>query len=117
MGMAMLLACQIAGDHVASWLEWPLPGPVWGMAFLTLVLALVRGIPRGLEQVSQWLLKAMPLFFIPAGVGVILLSEPLRSAWLPISAALVGSTFIALATTALVMNSLEKILSRGKRAP
>ena len=50
----------------------------------------------------------MPLFFIPAGVGILTLSETFRAAWLPIVVALVGSTAIAMAVTALVMKAVAK---------
>jgi holin-like protein len=114
-GVAILLACQIGGDWVSGWLDLPLPGPVLGMALLTVALAIGGGTPQGLNQVATWLLRAMPLFFIPAGVGIILLSETLRSAWLPISAALLVSTMVALAATVVVMDRLARVLSRGKR--
>jgi holin-like protein len=67
-----------------------------------------------LNKVATLLLTAMPLFFIPAGVGVILLSETLRTAWLPISVALLGSTLIALATTALAMKAVARLMAKAR---
>ena len=114
LGAAILLACQTGGDWLARRLDWPLPGPVLGMAVLTVVLAIWGRTPQGLGKVATWLLKAMPLFFIPAGVGILLLSDTLRAAWLPITVAVLGSTLIALATTAIVMKRLARLLSRVK---
>jgi putative effector of murein hydrolase LrgA (UPF0299 family) len=113
-GAAILLACQLGGEWLSKRLQLPLPGPVLGMAALAAVLATSGRTPHGLGQVATWLLTAMPLFFVPAGVGIVLLSETLRAAWLPITAALVGSTLIALATTAIVMKMLARLLSRWK---
>ena len=113
-GAAILLACQGGGDWLASRLSLPLPGPVLGMAVLTVALAIWGRTPQGLGKVATWLLGAMPLFFIPAGVGILLLSDTLREAWLPITAALLGSTLVALATTAIVMKRLARLLSRAK---
>jgi holin-like protein len=107
-GISILLACQAAGELLARFARVPLPGPVLGMALLAVILAAFKGIPAGLATTSDTLLKAMPLFFIPAGVGVLTLSETFRSAWLPIVVALVGSTAIALAVTALVMKAVLK---------
>jgi holin-like protein len=59
----------------------------------------------------------MPLFFIPAGVGVMVLSEQFRAAWLPISAALLGSTLLAMATTAIVMKTVAKHMARSAAKP
>jgi len=96
-GIAILLACQVSGELLASALRIPLPGPVLGMALLAL--------------------KAMPLFFIPAGVGVLTLSETLRTAWLPITGALLGSTLLALLVTALFMKGTMRLLARFCPAP
>jgi holin-like protein len=113
-GAAILLACQEGGGWLATRLAWPLPGPVLGMMLLAVVLTLLGRTPQGLSEVASWLLKAMPLFFIPAGVGILLLSETLRAAWLPITAALLASTLIALATTATVMKGLARRLARTR---
>ena len=77
-GLAVLLACQAAGEFFAASLHVPLPGPVLGMALLAVVLAAARRLPVGLAQTSGVLLKAMPLFFIPAGVGVMTLKTDQR---------------------------------------
>jgi holin-like protein len=113
-GAAILLACLMGGDWGAKWSNLPLPGPVLGMAGLTVLLAFLGRTPHGLNKVATLLLTAMPLFFIPAGVGVILLSETLRTAWLPISVALLGSTLIALATTALAMKAVARLIANAR---
>jgi putative effector of murein hydrolase LrgA (UPF0299 family) len=116
-GIAILLACQVSGELLASALRIPLPGPVLGMALLALGLASTRRIPVGLAPTADALLKAMPLFFIPAGVGVLTLSETLRTAWLPITGALLGSTLLALLVTALFMKGTMRLLARFCPAP
>jgi holin-like protein len=84
------------------------------MAALTVALAAWGRTLLALTKVSNVLLKAMPLFFIPAGVGVIVLSDQLRAAWLPIAASLLGSTLVALAATAMVMKGVAKLLARAR---
>jgi holin-like protein len=113
-GIAVLLACQAVGEILATGLHVPIPGPVLGMALLAAALAAARRIPTGLAQVADGLLKAMPLFFIPAGVGVLVLSSTLQSAWLPITVALLASTVLAIAVTALVMIGAQRLLARRR---
>ena len=48
----------------------------------------------------------MPLFFVPAGVGIVAELEPLRTDLLPILGALCGSTVAALLVTGWVMHRL-----------
>ena len=118
-GVVLLLASYLGADWLVARFHLPVSGPVLGMALLTLALALRGRTSAGLARVSDLLLKAMPLFFIPAGVGVMVLSDQFRAAWLPISAALLGSTLVAVTTTAMVMKAEAKILarSRGKASP
>jgi holin-like protein len=113
-GIAVLLACQALGEWLAGALHVAVPGPVLGMALLAAVLASARRMPAGLAQVADGLLKAMPLFFIPAGVGVLVLSDTLRDAWLPITVALLVSTLLAIMATALVMKAALSLLSRDR---
>jgi holin-like protein len=112
-GAIVLLVFQFASEWLARRFHLPLSGPVLGMASLTFALALRGRTPLGLARVSNHLLKAMPLFFIPAGVGAMVLFEQFRAAWLPITAALLGSTLLAMATTALVMKGVAKLLARS----
>lgn len=114
-GIAILLACQAVGQWLAAALHIAVPGPVLGMALLAAVLATARRVPAGLAEVADGLLKAMPIFFIPAGVGVMVLSDTLRSAWLPITVALLVSTLLAILATAVVMRTTLRLLSRRSR--
>ena len=114
-GAVLLLASTLGADWLVTRFHLPVSGPVLGMAVLTFALALRGRTPVGLARVSELLLKAMPLFFIPAGVGVMVLSEQFRAAWLPITVALLGSTLLAMATTAVVMKAVAKRLARSPR--
>ena len=61
---------QFVGEIISRGLSIPVPGNVIGMALL--FLALVTGVvPLGsIKEASELLLSHMALFFIPAGVGV-----------------------------------------------
>lgn len=114
-GIVLLLACQAVGEWLAAALRIPVPGSVLGMALLAVALASARRVPHGLARVADGLLKAMPLFFIPAGVGVLTLASTLADAWLPITMALVVSTLLAVVATALVMKGVQRMLAtRGQ---
>ncbi len=113
-GIALLLASQLAGELFVLWLRLPVPGPVVGMGFLALALVTARRVPPGLASVADGFLRALPILFVPAGVGVITLHETLRQAWLPIAGAILGSTFLALAVTAFTMKLALRIRLRGR---
>ena len=65
---------------------------------------LVHGsIPEPLAGVADALLSHLSLLFVPAGVGVMLHFRLLGEDWLPLSLAIVGSTVLTIAVTALIM--------------
>lgn len=109
----ILLSAQLVGEALHRALHLPLPGPVLGMALLAAILLLRRREPdTALVQTSNGLLRWFGLFFIPAGAGVVAHFNLFRTAWLPIVVALVVSTALTLAVTALVM---QWLLHRGQR--
>jgi holin-like protein len=101
--LATLLVFQTVGEVLSYLLRLPVPGPVLGMALL-LVLLLVR--PTTLDRLrptSLELLRHLSLLFVPAGVGVMLHVARIGKEWLPIVVALLVSTALAIAVTALVV--------------
>jgi len=114
--LALLLACQLAGEVVTHAANLPAPGPVLGMVFLLLGLLALRRVPSALERTSRGLLDNLSLLFIPAGVGVIRHLEILRAQWLPILASIVGSTVLAMLVAAGAMLATEALFARGSSA-
>jgi len=106
--LTVLLVCQTAGEAVALYFKLPVPGPVIGLAILFAVLAVRGRAPAGLADTANGLLKHLSLLFVPAGVGVMVHLNRIGAEWLPIAAALLGSTMITIAVTALVMQALMK---------
>ncbi|MGB8249185.1 MAG: CidA/LrgA family protein, partial [Azonexus sp.] len=51
--LTQLLVFQLAGEIVARWLALPVPGPVLGMLFLFVALALRGGPGDELQSTSQ----------------------------------------------------------------
>jgi len=81
--------------------------PVIGMGLLFAVLALRGGPSIELRNTAQNLLQHLSLLFVPAGVGVMLHFRRMADEWLPIVVALIASTFITIAVTALVLRFLH----------
>lgn len=112
-GLALLLLCQSAGEAVARLLAQraglPLPGPVLGMLALVVVLAWQQRRPAVAQAVgaaADGLLAHLSLLFVPVGVGVVT-HWPLIARHGPrMALALVASTLLGLAATALVLRAL-----------
>jgi putative effector of murein hydrolase LrgA (UPF0299 family) len=129
--ITLIFLCQLVGELVVQFAGLPLPGPVIGMVLLFLYLAVNRrlaksdanldasGIPVELAKVGDALLSHLSLLFVPAGVGIMVHFSLLKNDWLPLSAAIIGSTLLTVAVTAGLMVLLSKpnkvdFLSSGK---
>ena len=117
-GFATLLLCQLAGEIVARTFGLPVPGPVLGLLFLTIGLAIAhrrRALAdewldqTGVATVSDGLLRNLSLLFVPAGVGVIDQLDILKSQALALGTAIVVSTILTLAVTVLVFTGVKRL--------
>lgn len=106
--LLVLLLYQLVGELIARSLGLPIPGPVLGMALLFLTL-LARGrVNNEMRTSAGHLLQHLSLLFIPAGAGVMLHLQRVGDEWLPITVALLISTFAGMAVTALVLKTLTR---------
>jgi len=106
--ITLLLVFQLAGEAITILFALPVPGPVIGMALLFAALALRDGPSGELRETAQNLLQHLSLLFVPAGVGVMLHFQRMADEWLPIVIALLASTFITIAVTALLLRALTR---------
>lgn len=105
-GVAILLLYQLTGEVLVVVLHLPFPGPVAGLLLLFATLLLRGRVPAPLSGASHGLLRYLSLLFVPAGVGVVRYLAELRADGLPIIAAIVVSTLLALAVTGRLLQTL-----------
>jgi holin-like protein len=117
-GFFILLAFQLVGEVAARGLALPAPGPVVGLALLVVALSLYeRWHPldeealaeSDLSKAASGLLAALPLLFVPAGVGVVQYLGLLREHGLALAAALVVSTVATLIATVGVFLLVKRL--------
>jgi holin-like protein len=106
--LTLIFGCQLVGELVTRALAIPVPGPVLGMVILFLLLVFRGTIPEKLSATTDGLLSHLSLLFVPAGVGVMLHFPLLGDDWIAITVALVVSTVLTIAVTALMMSWLSR---------
>ena len=106
--LTLLLIFQLIGEMLAGLLSVPVPGPVIGMALLFITLLIRGGPSEELRSTSNTLLQNLSLLFIPAGAGLLLHLHRLADDWLPLTLAVVISTLLSMAVSALVIKWLDR---------
>ncbi len=106
-GLTFLLLFQLCGEIISRSLGLPIPGNVMGMGLLLLGLIVGWVDVKWIEEAAEILLSNMTLFFVPAGVGVMVYSDLIAAEWLPITVATIISTFVVMAVTGLLAQKLE----------
>ncbi|NML13574.1 CidA/LrgA family protein [Azohydromonas caseinilytica] len=106
-GLALLLLLQALGEILARAFALPLPGPVLGLALLLPALRLPP-VREPVAAAADMLLTHLSLLFVPVGVGVITHLGLLSQYGLKLLVAIVLSTWIGMAVTALVLRALLK---------
>ena len=112
--LTLILVCQLAGEFLVAVIGLPVPGPVIGMLLLLVGLGLRGRVPDELDRVTGGLLDHLSLLFVPAGVGAMVHWVSIREQWVALAVALLLSTVLGLAATALTMKFVARLLARGE---
>lgn len=114
-GLTWLVAFQLLGEFVARVADLSVPGPVVGMLLLFCFLRLRRYDDQGsIVRAGSALLRHLQLFFVPAGVGVVLYLGLIGREALPIGVAMLGSWLLGLAAVGWTAVALERLLGRPR---
>lgn len=121
-GLIILTGFAFAGGYLRTAFHLAVPGPVIGLAILTVIFLLAehfhtwshRHLTFHLAPVGRLLVSHLGLLFVPAGVGIITEGDVLRREWLPIVVALIGSTLVGLVATGWLMHRFAPKLPEAK---
>jgi holin-like protein len=104
----IIFLASFLGELLYTSLDLPIPGNILGM--LLLLLFLLTGLLKlsMIEDVSNFMLKHLPFFFIPAAVGLITSFSLLEGKWTALVFIVVISTFIVAAVTGITTQVLIK---------
>lgn len=106
--LTVLLVFQLIGEVIVQLAGLPIPGPVIGLLLLFLALCVRGGLAAPLRDTANGILQHLSLLFVPAGVGVMVHFARVSGEWLPILTAVLASTALAIAVSALVMRALMR---------
>ncbi len=104
----IIFAFYLTGEGIALLLPFSFPGGLIGLFLLYLTLLLKWLHLEDVKLLSDFFIKYMAFFFIPAGVSIISSYTLIESAIIPIIGVLIISTITTMAITGLVVDYLVK---------
>lgn len=92
----VILAVTCAGELIKYLLPLPVPGSIYGLLLMLLLLMTGAVKTEHVKETGEFLIEIMPLMFIPAGVGLVTSWEQLQPILLPVCVITVISTFVVM---------------------
>jgi holin-like protein len=104
---AIIIVICFLGEVLNKLCGIPIPGNVLGM--IILLFGLITKVIKlsYIEEVSEFLLKHLSFFFIPAGVGIIGAIDILRENWFPILSIVIITTILVAAAAGLTVQLIK----------
>ena len=116
--IGILFGVCLVGQAISVFLPIPFPGSVLSMIILFLLLYFRVIKVDHIRQKSDFLLKNMAFFFIPAGIGILSSFDLIRSSILPLLTIIVVTTILTFGATALTVQGVialqDKLARTGK---
>lgn len=108
---AVLFAFLALGELIVYLSGVPVPSSIIGMLLLTAALKFRIVRLFWVDKISDFLVKNLGFFFVPAGVGLMRCLGIIADEWLPIVGASVVSTFVIIAVTGWVHQLVRRAFS------
>lgn len=114
---AILFGICIVGDIIHILTNIPIPGNVFGM--LILFLLLYTGILKKVQirRVSKFFLNNMAFFFVPSGVAIVIYYKAVAKMLVPFLLIILFTTIIVLGVTGQSAQLMQKLLSKKAHSP
>ncbi|MFT9055079.1 MAG: CidA/LrgA family protein [Ethanoligenens sp.] len=115
----IVFAICVAGQVLSVVTHLPVPGNVFGMIILFLLLYFKVIKKQQIRRVSRFLIGNMAFFFIPSGVAIVANFNTIKNVLVPYLLVILLTTIIVLSVTGVFSNWMMKLFNRngGKAVP
>jgi len=111
----IIIGISFLGEVIHHFIPLPIPASIYGMILLFVLLELHIIKPEQIRETSTFLIQAMPIMFIPPGVGLLEKWGFIDDIWLPLIAALAISTVIVMAISGWVTQGVNRLISNNRK--
>lgn len=102
----------VAGVVVSAVTRLPVPGNVWGIIILFLLLYFKVIKKQQIRRVTRFLIGNMAFFFLPSGVAILAHFNSIRHVLVPYLLIIVFTTVIVLTVTGTFSQWIQRVLAR-----
>ena len=115
MQIGIIATISFIAELLHFFLPFPIPASVYGMVILFVLLCLkVIKLPQ-VEDVADWMLSIMPIFFIAPSVGLINSFDSIKGQVIPLVFICFVSTVVVTALTGLVAQGIIRLQKKRGR--
>lgn len=112
--MGLIVAISFVAELLYYFLPLPIPASVYGMVILFTLLCLkIVKLPQ-VEDVANWMLSIMPIFFIAPSVGLINSFDSIKGQVIPLLLICFVSTVVVTVVTGLIAQAVVRMQKRIK---
>jgi len=108
----ILFVICVAGNIISAVTRLPIPGNVFGMAILFILLC--AGVVKRdrIDTVSKFLLGNMSFFFIPSGVAIISYFDTIKDVIVPFLLIICFTTIIVMGVTGQTAQLMQRLIKK-----
>ncbi|MBQ8510325.1 MAG: CidA/LrgA family protein [Clostridia bacterium] len=106
--ITIIAAVSFAGELLHRLIPLPIPGSIYGLVLMLLLLMTHIVKVEQVKSTGDWLITLMPIMFVGPTVGLIDSYESYKDFILPILVIIVVTTVLTMAVTGLVSQRLIK---------
>ncbi|MCR5640645.1 MAG: CidA/LrgA family protein [Lachnospiraceae bacterium] len=108
----IIIGISFLGEVIHHFIPLPIPASIYGMLLLFLLLEVRIVKPEHIRETCTFLIQAMPIMFIPPGVGLLEKWGYIDDIWLPLIAALAISTIVVMAISGWVTQLVNRAIHK-----
>lgn len=106
---AIIFGCLALGEIIVLIPGLNIPGSIWGMLVLTVLLERKVVNPKSISTLCKFLISNMAFFFIPPGVSLMLYFDLIAAEWMPITVATLASLVLVFIITGRLHQFLHRL--------
>ena len=98
----IIMGVSCIGEGLYYLIPLPIPASIYGLVIMLALLLSKKLKLDAVKETADFLIKIMPIMFIPASVGLITYWDQLKTFWLPLLVIAAVSTLLVMVVTGKV---------------